>query len=82
MDDQRRLQRAIRLALGGALGLASCVAGPAVLAQDRDEGSLETVYVTGSRIARASDFENPAPLVTFSKDDLDKSGYANLQQLL
>ena len=38
--------------------------------------------MTGSRIARASDFENPAPVVTFDKSDLDKSGYNNLQQLL
>jgi iron complex outermembrane recepter protein len=82
MDDQRRLQRGIRIALGGALGLASCMTGPGALAQNRDDPGLETVYVTGSRIARGSDFENPAPLVTFSKDDLDKSGYANLQQLL
>jgi iron complex outermembrane receptor protein len=83
MDDQRRLQRSIRLALGGALGLASCVTGLGALAQQRnDDAGLETVYVTGSRIARTSDFENPAPVATFDKDELDKSGYANLQQLL
>jgi iron complex outermembrane receptor protein len=82
MDDQRRLKRAIRIALGGALGLASGIAGMNALAQERDEGGLETVYVTGSRIARTSDFENPAPVVTFDKSDLDKSGYNNLQQLL
>ena len=82
MDTQRRLQRAIRLALGGALGLATGLGGPAVLAQGTDDRGLETVYVTGSRIARASDFENPAPVVTFDKSDLDKSGYNNLQQLL
>jgi iron complex outermembrane receptor protein len=84
MERQRRLQRAIRLALGGALGLASSVSGMATLAQERsgDDKGLETVYVTGSRIARTSDFENPAPVVTFDKSDLDKSGYSNLQQLL
>ena len=84
MEQQRRLQRAIRLALGGALGLASSVSGMGALAQERngDDKGLETVYVTGSRIARSSDFENPAPVVTFDKSDLDKSGYNNLQQLL
>ncbi|HET7203705.1 MAG TPA: TonB-dependent receptor [Steroidobacteraceae bacterium] len=84
MEQQRRLPRAIRLALGGALGLASGLTGVAGLAQERSGGDreLETVYVTGSRIARTSDFENPAPVVTFDKSDLDKSGYNNLQQLL
>jgi iron complex outermembrane receptor protein len=79
-----RLTRAIRLALGGALGLASGMAAlPAFAQAATDTGKeLETVYVTGSRIARASDFENPAPVVTFSSDDIAKSGYANLQQLL
>ena len=79
-----RLTRAIRLALGGALGLASGLATlPAFAQSATDPGKdLETVYVTGSRIARASDFENPAPVVTFSSDDIAKSGYANLQQLL
>ena len=79
-----RLTRAIRLALGGALGLASGLATLPTFAQTAtDQGKdLETVYVTGSRIARSSDFENPAPVVTFSSDDIAKSGYSNLQQLL
>ena len=79
-----RLTRAIRVALGGALGLASGLAALPAFAQTApDQGrELETVYVTGSRIARASDFENPAPVVTFSSDDIAKSGYSNLQQLL
>ena len=72
------------MVLGGALGLASGLATlPAFAQTATDPGKeLETVYVTGSRIARASDFENPAPVVTFSSDDIAKSGYANLQQLL
>ena len=79
-----RLTHAIRLVLGGALGLASGLATlPAFAQTATDPGKdLETVYVTGSRIARASDFENPAPVVTFSSDDIAKSGYSNLQQLL
>src|SRR5262245_17059528 len=76
------LVSAIRIALGGAFGLAAGWLPVATHAQDRDEPGLEVVYVTGSRIARTSDFENPAPVVTFDKDDLSKSGYNNLQQLL
>jgi outer membrane receptor protein involved in Fe transport len=76
------LQRAIRLALGGALGLTASLIGTHSVAQEAKDAGLETVYVTGSRIARTSDFENPAPVVTFDKGDLDRSGYANLQQLL
>ena len=83
-NQSQRLTRAIRLVLGGALGLASGLATlPAFAQSATDPGKdLETVYVTGSRIARASDFENPAPVVTFSSDDIAKSGYTNLQQLL
>jgi iron complex outermembrane receptor protein len=85
MQRSNRLQRAMRLALGSAVGLGAGLAGLPVLAQESGTDArdgLETVYVTGSRIARASDFENPAPVVTFDKGDLDKSGYSNLQQLL
>jgi outer membrane receptor protein involved in Fe transport len=43
---------------------------------------LEEIYVTGSRIARTSDFENPSPVVSFNKEDMEKTGYSSLQQLL
>jgi outer membrane receptor for ferrienterochelin and colicin len=80
--EKQPLQCAIRLALGSALGLTASLIGTQSVAQDTTGAELETVYVTGSRIARSSDFENPSPVVTFDKSDLDKSGYANLQQLL
>ncbi len=77
------IARAVRFALGGSLGFATIFATPAVFAQSQtDDRSLETVYVTGSRIARTSDFENPSPVVTFDQDALQQSGYTNLQQLL
>ncbi len=42
----------------------------------------EEVVITGSRIARASDFESPSPVITLSHDSIEKSGYSNLQQLM
>ncbi len=43
---------------------------------------VEEVVVTGSRIARGSDFENPSPVVTVDRGAIEKSGYSNLQQLM
>jgi outer membrane receptor protein involved in Fe transport len=78
------LARAIRIVLGSAVGasamLGSGVAGAQQAAPQSKE--LEEVYVTGSRIARRSDFENSSPVVSLDKDLLDKAGYGNLQQLL
>jgi hypothetical protein len=75
-----RLARAIQLALGGALGLSAALSASVAFAQQQaaDSKELEEIYVTGSRIARGSDFENPSPVVSFSKDDLEKTGYATL----
>jgi outer membrane receptor for ferrienterochelin and colicin len=42
----------------------------------------EEVIVTGSRIARESDFDNPSPVITVDRDSIEKSGYNNLQQLM
>jgi len=78
-QQKNQVARAVRAVLGGALGLAGVMTATTALAAD-DE--VETVYVTGSRIARSSDFENPAPVVTFNKDDIAKSGYNNLNELL
>jgi iron complex outermembrane recepter protein len=39
------------------------------------------VVITGSRIARPSDFESPSPVITVDRDAIEKSGYSNLQQL-
>ncbi len=43
---------------------------------------LEEVVVTGSRIARSSDFESPSPVITVDRDSIERSGYNNLQQLM
>jgi outer membrane receptor protein involved in Fe transport len=73
------LRKHIRCAIGGVLGIGAGLIAPLALAQQQE---LEEVYVTGSRIARSSDFENPSPIVSFDRSALEKSGYANLQQLL
>lgn len=67
------LRRAGWLVLSGAVTLSA-------FAQGSDPA--EEVVVTGSRIARGSDFENPSPVVTVSREDIEKSGYSNLQQLM
>src|SRR5882724_8758306 len=43
---------------------------------------LETVVVSGSRIARASDFDSPSPVTTVDRESIERSGYSNLQQLM
>ena len=48
----------------------------------QDDGAVEEVIVTGSRIGRGSDFKSPSPIITVDRDDIDNSGYLNLQQLL
>jgi outer membrane receptor protein involved in Fe transport len=45
------------------------------------ESALPEVVITGSRIARESDFDSPSPIVTVDRESIEKSGYSNLQQL-
>jgi len=63
------------LAIGAAV--AALPLGAAVAA---DEPPV--VVITGSRIARASDFESPSPVITVGHEAIEKSGYSNLQQLM
>jgi outer membrane receptor protein involved in Fe transport len=51
-------------------------------AQSQETSDTETVYVTGSRIARPSDFESPSPIDTVDRQTIESQGYNNLQQLL
>lgn len=83
MKNQRALLiRAIRIACGATLGLSSSLSVTSAYAQDTTAKELEEIYVTGSRIARGSDFENPSPVISFSKEELEKTGYSTLQQML
>jgi outer membrane receptor for ferrienterochelin and colicin len=80
MDTERSLRRAIRSAIAGALALAAPQMFHAANAADAAEP--EEVIVTGSRIARSSDFENPSPVITVDREGIEKSGYNNIQQLM
>jgi iron complex outermembrane receptor protein len=77
MTNRNPLARAIRLAIGGAVGLSTALAAPAVLAQESED-----IVVIGSRIARSGDFEGPSPVLTVDRDAIENSGFQNLQQLM
>jgi iron complex outermembrane receptor protein len=71
----------VRVALVFAL---TGLIGTPVLAQDTtDNGAtkLEKVEVTGSRIKRL-DVEGPTPVTTITRDQIEKSGYTSVQDLL
>lgn len=65
---------AVRLAIGS---LAVALAAPSTA----QPGDIEEIVITGSRIVR-SNLDSPSPIVSFNRDDIDRSGYANLQQLM
>src|SRR4029453_10234634 len=77
-----QLARAIRFALSTAIGASTALSAGMVLAQEAGDKPVEEIYVTGSRIGRTSDFESPSPVASFSRDEISKSGYNNLQQLM
>ncbi len=64
------------------LALGAAVVGLPLGSALAQEPTQEEVVITGSRIARASDFESPSPVITLSHESIEKSGYSNLQQLM
>jgi iron complex outermembrane receptor protein len=62
--------------------LASVCIVQATCIQAAEQSAVEEVIVTGSRIARGSDFESPSPVLTVDRDSIERSGYSNLQQLM
>ena len=79
MNTQTAVSKAFRLIISAAL--ATVLAAPAIAQQAEDE-SVQTVVVTGSRIARAGDFESASPVDTIDRESIEKSGFASLQQLM
>lgn len=79
MNKSATLSRAIRIAIGGAMGMSATLAALPALAQDSELGE---VVIIGSRIARGGDFESSSPVITVDQEAIVKSGYRNLQQLI
>jgi iron complex outermembrane receptor protein len=77
-----QLASAVRFALGTAIGVSATLSAAPVFAQETGAKPVEEIYVTGSRIGRGSDFESPSPIASFNRDEISKSGYNNLQQLM
>lgn len=75
-----KLPAAVKRAL--MLGVGISVAMPAaVTAAEDDEVSSERIVITGSRIKRV-EVEGPSPIVTISKEDMDRQGYATVQDVI
>jgi iron complex outermembrane receptor protein len=66
-----------RARLAALSGLACSLPISLAMAAEQEE-----ILVTGSRIARTSDFENPSPVITVDRGSIERSGYNNLQQLM
>src|SRR5690606_16992697 len=66
-----------------ALAVSSLAYSNVTLAQQSDEqtAQVERIEVTGSRIKR-NDLEGAAPIDIINRDEIVKSGFSNLQQLL
>ena len=76
MNTNKLLARAVKLAIGGAVGLSTILVAPMATAAD------EEIVVVGSRIGRSADFQGPDPILTVDREAIENSGYQNLQQLL
>jgi iron complex outermembrane recepter protein len=81
MATNRKLQTAVRLALGVSAGLLAVSVAPSALAQDEGAEQIEEITVTGSRIKR-KDFESNAPVFTMGSEQFDITGTVNAEQLL
>ncbi|MDH4260308.1 MAG: TonB-dependent receptor [Gammaproteobacteria bacterium] len=77
MKTNSLIARAVKLAIGGAVGLSAVLTAPMALAADEEE-----IVVTGSRIARSSDLDSASPVITVDREAIEKSGYTNLERLL
>ena len=75
--------RRARLLCGTGLAIAGLMlCDTAAFAQDQDQGAIETVVITGSRIGVASAFDAPTPVSIISAQDIKMTGTINVEQLL
>ena len=66
---------------GGALSMIAAVPTMAQTSTDATTGPVQRVEITGSNIRRA-DAEIPSPVQVITADDLKKSGYTSIAQVL
>lgn len=69
------LARAVRLAIGGAVGISAALTAPQVLAQEA--GQLDEVVITGSRI-RQNPLEERLPVLSLDVEDYRASGATSI----
>jgi iron complex outermembrane receptor protein len=79
MKTNSLIARAVRLAIGGAVGLSAAMTAPLALAQQADE--LGEVIITGSRI-RQSPLEERLPVLTLGTEDYQATGATSLAEFI
>jgi iron complex outermembrane recepter protein len=84
LSNDARFRLAVRTAL--LAGVSTAVTpvhaqDPAPAATDDEATELEAVEVTGSRLGRA-DIEGALPIATISREDIDRSGFTSVGELL
>lgn len=75
--NQSKLRTAVRFAL--CFGATGLMAGPALAQEEATE--LERIEVTGSRI-RQVEAENAQPILTITRADIEKQGFASVADIL
>jgi outer membrane receptor protein involved in Fe transport len=80
---EKRLTRAMRLALfaTGALGMVTCLPAMAQDSEIEEEGDIEEVVVTGSRIA-TRDAMADSPIYTIDQEAFRDSGFVTVEQYM
>ena len=81
MNTNRKLQRAVRLALGVSASTLALGMSPGALAQDDSVDEIEEIIVTGSRIKRA-DLDSASPVTVIDRDAIMASGVLDVGNLL
>src|SRR5438105_12831225 len=76
-----RLRRPARVAAAMVASVSSVAAQAQVSAQTPSGEKLEEVVVTGSMIKR-TDFETPSPIQVVTSEDLQRSGYTTVSEVL
>jgi iron complex outermembrane receptor protein len=86
MSTNLKLETAIHIALGVSVGALAASYAPLAVAQDADaqeadEGTIEEVIVTGSRIRRA-DIDSASPVTVLARSDIEATGLTDVGNIL